>query len=171
MAEATQAVQETQPGGHGTRYAVESSRTTHGVAECLDACRLLATVIVRALAGSTKEEVLLNGGNTFAGSPRIRSIARGAYRDKACGEITGSGYVVECLEAALWCFLRTDDFETAILQAANLGDDADTTAAVCGQVAGAYYGASGIPDRWLERLAMKEQIADLADRLHSGKTV
>jgi len=152
-------------------YAAESSRTTHGAAECLDACRLLAGILVRALGGRTKEEVLFKESNRFRGSPSICSIAQGEYREKAASEIRGSGYVVECLEAALWCFLCTDSFEAAILQAANLGDDADTTAAVCGQVAGACYGASGIPDRWLERLAMKEQIADLADRLHSGKTV
>lgn len=64
-------------------------------------------------------------------------------------EIRGTGYVVQSLEAALWCFYRTDTFETAILKAANLGDDTDTTAAVCGQVAGAYYGESGIPQKWL----------------------
>ena len=58
-------------------------------------------------------------------------------------------------QGALWCFAETDSFEAAILRAANLGDDADTTAAVCGQVAGAYYGESGIPSRWLERLAKR----------------
>ncbi len=52
--------------------------------------------------------------------------------------------------------------------AANLGDDADTTAAVCGQIAGACYGASGIPDRWLERLAMAHEIRDMADRLQAA---
>ena len=76
--------------------------------------------------------------------------------------------MAESLEAALWCFLHSDSFEAAILVAANLGDDADTTAAVCGQVAGAYYGASAIPERWLERLVMLREIADLADRLHAA---
>ena len=90
---------------------------------------------------------------------------------KAASQIRGSGYVVESLEAALWCFLHTDSFERAILDAANLGDDADTTAAVCGQVAGAYYGASGIPERWLRRLAMRQQIAELAERLCHVKVV
>jgi ADP-ribosyl-[dinitrogen reductase] hydrolase len=81
--------------------------------------------------------------------------------------IRGSGYVVECLEAALWCFWRTDSFEAAVLAAANLGDDADTTAAVCGQLAGAHYGIQGIPARWLNRLAgrsMIEQMAVALDR-------
>ena len=70
------------------------------------------------------------------------------------------------LEAALWCFLQTDTFETAILKAANLGDDADTTAAICGQLTGAFYGEAGIPRKWLDKLVMREDIAKLADRLY-----
>src|SRR5438045_424427 len=96
-------------------------------------------------------------------------IANGAYRNKQLGEIRGTGYVVESLEAALWCFLHTDNFEAAILKAANLGDDADTTAAICGHVAGAFYGESGIPQKWLEPLAMRQQISALADRLFEPK--
>ena len=92
-------------------------------------------------------------------------IARGEYRNKSADKIRGTGYVVESLEAALWCFLQTDTFESAILKAANLGDDADTTAAVCGQVAGAYYGERGIPPRWLDRLALRSTIATMADQL------
>ena len=68
----------------------------------------------------------------------------------------------------MWCFIHTDSFKDAMLMVANLGDDADTTAAVCGQVAGAYYGVSGIPAGWLERLAVRSEITTLADRL-SGK--
>ncbi len=85
---------------------------------------------------------LTSDAESFTGAEKIVSIARGAYRSKGEDEIRGSGYVVDCLEAALWCFDRTDTFRDAILAAANLGDDADTTAAVCGQVAGAYYGES-----------------------------
>jgi ADP-ribosyl-[dinitrogen reductase] hydrolase len=77
---------------------------------------------------------------------------------------------VDSLEAALWCFLRTDTFEQATLVAANLGDDADTTAATCGQVAGAYYGATGIPSRWIEKLALRAQINELAEQLSNGCT-
>jgi ADP-ribosylglycohydrolase len=73
--------------------------------------------------------------------------------------------VVESLEAALWCFQGTSTFAGAVLAAANLGDDADTTAAVCGQIAGAFYGAGGIPERWLRLLAKLELMEDLAERL------
>jgi len=147
-------------------YSVESSRTTHGALECLDACRVFGDMLVRALAGAPKGEVLFAGGTDAISSQTIVGIARGGYRDKASRDIRGSGYVVDCLEAALWSFHATDSFAAAILQAANLGGDADTTSAVCGQIAGAYYGEMGIPARWLERLAMRQEIATLADRLH-----
>ena len=97
-------------------------------------------------------------------SPRSRAAR---YRGKPASRIRGSGYVVESLEAALWCFHSTDTFESAILEAANLGDDADTTAAICGQIAGAVYGVSAIPERWLSRLAMRGFIEQLAERLSS----
>jgi len=119
-------------------YSMESSRTTHGAPECLDACRLLAGIITRALAGHPKDSMLLDDRGDFRSSENIRAIAHVGYRHKSADAIQGSGYVVQSLEAALWCFLQTDTFEAAILKAANLGDDADTTAAICGQVAGAY---------------------------------
>lgn len=146
------------------RFAAESSRTTHAAAECLDACRLLARIIVRALLGNS-ERILLGDAETFRGADAVAALARGAYRDKEAAAIRGSGYVVESLEAALWCFGRTDSFEQAVLMAANLGDDADTTAAVCGQIAGAHYGRAGIPARWLSHLAMQSEITAMADRL------
>ncbi|NLS79434.1 MAG: ADP-ribosylglycohydrolase family protein [Chloroflexi bacterium] len=149
------------------RYAAESSRTTHGAAECLDACRLLGSILFRALSGADKDAVLFDTPDGLVEQHSIRSIANGDYRDKAEGEIVGTGYVVNSLEAALWCFHRTDSFEEAILMATNLGDDADTTAAICGQVAGAYYGESGIPARWLAKLAMREYIRELTDRLRA----
>ncbi len=152
-------------------YAAESSRTTHGAVECLAACRLLAGILVRALSGQDKEEMLFADAVNFGDAPKLAAIARGDYRDKPVGALRGSGYVVESLEAALWCFLHTETFAAAILAAANLGDDADTTAAVCGQVAGAYYGAAQIPSHWLEQLVMRPEITALADRLHAYDSV
>lgn len=146
-------------------YAAESSKTTHGAAECIDACRLYARILCRTLDGLPKNELLLLDQEIFVGEPSIVRIAQGNYFGKSESEIRGSGYVVACLEAALWCFHQTESFEDAILTAANLGDDADTTAAVCGQIAGAYYGRQNIPPRWLEKVVMQEEIALLADRL------
>ena len=155
------------------QYAMESCRTTHGAQECLDASRLFARIICRALLGRSKNEVILGDKESFAGSEKITAIARAAYQSKRKEDIRGSGYVVESLEAAMWCFAQTERFEDAVLLAANLGDDADTIAAVCGQVAGAYYGMSAIPAGWLEKLTMREEITELADRLwlkHSPET-
>jgi ADP-ribosyl-[dinitrogen reductase] hydrolase len=149
-------------------YARESSRTTHGAVECIDACRLLARVICRALLGCSKNEVLLGDRKTFVGSKKILAIANGAYLEKEEADIRGSGYVVETLEAAMWCFARAESFKEAVLMAVNLGDDADSTGAVCGQMAGAYYGADGIPRVWIERLALHEAIIGLADRLYDA---
>ena len=150
------------------RYAGESSRMTHGAPECVDACRLFAGVLFRALDGQAKDEILFGEERPEGLSPKIRAIADGRYRDKDVDEIRGTGYVVDSLEAALWCFHTTGSFEEAVLRAVNLGDDADTTAAVCGQVAGAYYGMSGIPSRWVELLAMREFIIGMADALYAA---
>jgi ADP-ribosyl-[dinitrogen reductase] hydrolase len=137
-------------------YAAESSRTTHGAPECLEACRLFAGMLVGAINGDSKEEVLLRDARSFKGSANLMAIARGEYRTKSEDAIHGTGYVVQSLEAALWCFDKTKSFEAAVLRAANLGGDADTTAAVCGQVAGAFYGEAGIPEKWRKRVAMQD---------------
>ena len=64
--------------------------------------------------------------------------------------------------------MRARSFEEGILEAVNLGDDADTTGAVCGQLADAFYGSGGLPDAWLEALALRETISEMADDLRSA---
>lgn len=145
--------------------AAESSKTTHSAPECIDACRLFARQIIRALEGNSKEDVLFSDAG-FSGSQKIANIAKGNYRTKYESDIHGTGYVVAALEAALWCFWTTDTFRDAVLKAANLGDDADTTAAICGQIAGAYYGVSETPTDWLDKLVMRREIEDLAVKLY-----
>ena len=103
--------------------------------------------------------------------PEIQSIAEGSFRRGSPPEIAGTGYVVKSLEAALWALDQTDSFEAGCLLAVNLGDDADTTAAVYGQLAGAIYGESGIPSGWLAKLSMRSEITDLADRLHAAASL
>ena len=102
----------------------------------------------------------------------------GSWRGRARDTISSSGYVVHTLEAAIWSVARTGDFRSAVLLAANLADDADTVAAVAGQLAGALYGLSGIPDPWLERVAWKDRVlaagrrllpASLAEREEAGE--
>jgi ADP-ribosyl-[dinitrogen reductase] hydrolase len=147
------------------RFAAESSKTTHGGEEPVVGCRILAGILAGALAGLEKEALLLGVPEVEEMSGPLRELVRGGYMEKARDEIRATGYVVSSLEAALWSFWTTSSFEEAILTAANLGDDADTTAAVCGQVAGAFYGLKGIPEGWLEKLWEREKISDLARRL------
>jgi ADP-ribosyl-[dinitrogen reductase] hydrolase len=149
-----------------TTYSGESSRTTHGAQECVEACRLFGGMICRALAGASKDDVLFGDTATGDRPPSIAAIARGDYVKRPEADVRSSGYVVESLEAALWCFTHTDDYASAVLRAANLGYDADTTAAVCGQLSGAFYGAGGIPMQWQAILAMRDQITALADDLY-----
>ena len=150
-------------------YAAKSSRTTHGALECLEACQLLGGIIFRAFQGKSKSEILIEKDVVPFTSEALKEISLGDYFEKAEGQIQGTGYVVQNLEAALWCFWTTETFDEAILKATNLGDDADTTAAVCGQVAGAYYGESGIPKQWLKKLVMREEILSLAEQLFHWK--
>ena len=152
--------------------AGDSSRTTHGAPEAVNACRYLAALIVGALQGASKEELLSDHYGPAPGlwdeeplAPRIAEIAAGSFRRREPPEIRGTGYVVESLEAALWALDRGASFREGALLAVNLGDDADTTGAVYGQLAGAFYGEPGIPTEWRGRLAMGDLIASMAERL------
>jgi len=144
---------------------VEQSKTTHNAPECLMACRLLGEVLIRALQGSSKEEVLAPSQQALRLSTGLKSVAYGEYKTKTRNSIRGSGYVVQSLEAALWCYWNTDNFKDCVLMACNLGDDADTTAAIAGQIAGAHYTQSGIPMEWLAKLTMAKEIGALAQEL------
>lgn len=153
-------------------YAADSSRTTHAAAEAVDACRYMAGVIVGALNGTPRDTLLSARWSPVPGlwdeeplAPRIDEIAAGSFLAKEPPQIRGSGYVVESLEAALWAFSRSSSFEEGLLLAVNLGDDADTTGAVYGQIAGAFYGAAAIPAKWMDKLAMKSLIERLVERL------
>ena len=83
----------------------------------------------------------------------------------SCSKIRGSGYVVQSLEAALWAFYHSNTFEEGCLMAVNLGDDADTTGAIYGQIAGAYYGKNGIDSRWLAKIYHVSRISEMADMI------
>jgi ADP-ribosyl-[dinitrogen reductase] hydrolase len=147
------------------QWCADSSRTTHAASECLEACVLLGRMLQRAIRGESKEQILFSEPPHDFSQTTIRLLAEGHYRAHAPEDLRGSGYVIRSLEAALWCFWTTDSFEQAILTAANLGEDADTTAAVCGQLAGAHYGARGLPYQWMETLVQTDLLLDLADQL------
>ena len=135
-----------------SRMAEESSLATHASAQCLSACRYLAVVLAALINGEDRETVLAPDWKPLQQlneikplHPLIQEIARGSFRKKQPPTIKGSGWVVQSLEASLWAFHNAESFSDAVLKAVNLGDDADTTGAICGQLAGAYWGESKIP--------------------------
>jgi ADP-ribosyl-[dinitrogen reductase] hydrolase len=143
-----------------SRLADESSLPTHASEQCRSACRYLATVLAALVRGEDRRVVLspnwkplriLNDIKPL--HPLIREVAKGSFRHKQPPDIEGSGWVVKSLEAALWAFHNAETFEEAVLRAVNLGDDADTTGAICGQLAGAFWGESNIPESLRSGLA------------------
>lgn len=151
----------------------ESSRTTHGNRLAIDACYYFGGILVGAVTGVSKEQILSKcyhpGGKEWQDidlSPEIYEIACGSFKRREPPIIKGIGYVVKSLEAALWAFHRSDTFEKGCLMAVNLGDDADTTGAVYGQLAGAYYGIVGIPERWLKKLSHRQLIEQYAENIY-----
>ena len=144
---------------HDPQQAIAAARgqsvTTHGAPAAVEACAVLAEILVEAIATGDKEAALRPRA---AGEPSIAAVASGSWKGKEGHEIGSSGYVVHTLEAALWCTHRSGMFSEAVLLAANLADDADTVAAVTGQIAGALWGKRAIPQDWLDRLAWREEI-------------
>jgi len=150
----------------------KSSRTTHSADTAIDACRYFGALIVGAINGVSKEELL---SERYSPIPRyweknplvseIDEIALGSFKLRKPPIIQGIGYVVKSLEAALWAFYHSDTFQEGGLLAINLGDDADTTGAVYGQLAGAFYGVDGIPVSWRSKLAYRHLIESFAQQL------
>lgn len=148
--------------------AEESSKTTHGAEEAIDACRYFVYLLSVALNEKSKENILTNISllpDNKSMTNKIKELAAGSYKEKRIEEIKGSGYVVESLEAALWAFYYSKSFKDGMLIAVNLGDDADTTGAIYGQLAGAYYGKNEIPNEWIEGLYKSQEIRIVAKRL------
>jgi len=146
-----------------SRLAGESSLPTHASDQCVSACRYLATMLAALIHGEERKKVLspdwrplqqLNQARPL--HSLIHEVASGSFRDKQPPAIQGSGWVVKSLEASLWAFQNADSFEEAVLNAVNLGDDADTTGAICGQLAGAYWGESKIPESLRSGLARND---------------
>lgn len=142
----------------------DSSRTTHGAQEAIECCVVLGRAISNALRGAPKSQVLEVDTHALT-EAKVIAIAHGNFYAKTRADIAGSGYSVASLEAAFWCFAHTDSFTDAVLMAANLGDDADTTAAIVGQLAGAHYGVGGITAEWLNRVWAGHLIQKMADDL------
>lgn len=147
--------------------SAESSRPTHPARRPVDACRVMGAVLSGLIAGVPFDDVVQAGfGGVDDLHPAVAAVAAGSWRHKEPPQIRGTGYCVDALEAALWAVGGAGDFRTAVLRAANLGDDADTTAAIAGQMAGARWGASGIHAPWRQKIAFWERIVSLARNLY-----
>jgi ADP-ribosyl-[dinitrogen reductase] hydrolase len=148
-------------------FARRQSATTHAAPEAMDACVAFSELIADAINGRPLDQILspfsMSLHMPYAGA--IETIMQGSWRGKRRTQIKSSGYVAHSLEAAIWCVARTGTFAEAVLLAANLGDDADTTAAITGQLAGGVYGVEGIPQSWREKIAWGHQIETDAARL------
>ncbi len=163
--------------GEAIEKAALSSQTTHGARTAVDACRYYAGLIVGAINGVAKNELL---GELYSPLPglwekaplagEVEEVARGSFKRRNPPQIRGSGYVVQSLEAALWAFYHSSSFREGCLLAVNLGEDADTTGAVFGQLAGAFYGEGGIPVGWKEKLAWSGLIGSYAEKLQALST-
>lgn len=170
------------------KYAADSSATTHAAAEAVSACQYFCGLIVGALNGVDKVTLLQDMYTPVANTwqhtplaPAVLAIAQGSYRHKqapspknskqlTANVVRGSGYVVHTLEAVLWAFYHTDSFRDGLLKVVNLGEDADTTGAIYGQLAGAYYGVEQIPTTWLTRLCQRDMISEFAEGLYRAAT-
>ncbi|HCW89746.1 MAG TPA: ADP-ribosylglycohydrolase [Marinobacter sp.] len=149
-------------------YAIDSSRTTHASADCLDGAELLGAVLWELRQGVDLKVLLENLPDTQERGMAVGRIKNGFFRHFTRDEISSGGYVIDTLEAAFWCCYHAESFEDALITAVNLGDDADTVGAVTGQIAGVGWGLESIPERWLERLVWREKICGLASGLLKG---
>jgi ADP-ribosylglycohydrolase len=156
-------------------FSGQSARLTHGDKMAVDACRYYGALIVAALHGETKESILSNQfyythQDWFGSQPLhddVVNVARGSFKRPGGYKdgIRGKGQIVWALEAALWAFWSAPSFEKGALNAVNLGDDTDTTAAIYGQLAGAYYGYNRIPQKWVHQLYANQLIICIAEWL------
>ena len=154
------------------QYAAEAARTTQQSPVVLDACRYLAGLLVGALRGVSRQELLAPRYSPIPGfweerglKEPVDAIVQGSYRRKAQADLDGGGNILQTLEAVLWALDHSGTFREGALLAVNLGLDADVTGAVYGQLAGALYGLGGIPANWRAALLKRDEIEACADRL------
>lgn len=144
----------------------DCTRTTHPSSKCLEASVLFGQMVARAYESKDKNYILVGHDISMCMGKEIEDICDGKYLSMKYEELNGSGYVINSLITALWCFYHTDNFKDAILKAVNVGDDADTVGAICGQIAGAYYGLDGIPPEWVNKLHEKDMLLRMSEELY-----
>lgn len=148
---------------HSIKDIRNVSALTHAHEISMKACEIYIDIATALLNGCEKSKAVEEA--FFSGIPadfeRIASLPTNRIQRD---EIKSTGFVIDTLEAALWCFLTTNSYRDCVLEAVNLGGDTDTIAAIAGGLAGIYYGTggeNGIPEEWIEQIAQKEYIAIL----------
>lgn len=151
--------------------ARRQSDLTHPYPVCADACEIYTRLICLIMSGGNDKAALAEdvARCQIADPVLTKRLARYQtledWQAQQESKIESSGWVVDTVEAALWCFFTTSDYRSAALKAANLGDDADTVAAVTGGLAGAFYGYSAIPRQWCQELVKSDLVHTVADGL------
>lgn len=154
----------------------EVSALTHGHIRAAISCLIYLVLVDELLEEREKEIAYFNTRtriNKFFKEREIVTretqqfdrIITNNIQDLDRNEIKSSGYVIDSLEASLWCFLKSENYKDCILKAVNLGEDTDTTAAIAGGLAGIYYGSQSFPKNWYDGLVMIKQIEELTDQL------
>ncbi len=146
------------------------SSLTHRHERCKVGCGIYSMIVRKLLCRPDRESVYVaikRAKTEYENNPELEKYKRIFDPDFASlpkNEIKSSGYVVDTLEAALWCLLTTDNYKDCVLKAVNLGEDTDTVAAVAGGLAGALYGFDSIPKEWLDTLIKREYIEELCEK-------
>lgn len=154
----------------------DASSLTHRHERAKLACGIYAFVLMNLLEDPSRTSVengLRQAREYYGDAAELSHYERifsPSFGQTARDDIKSSGYVVDTLEAALWCLLTTERYRDCVLTAVNLGGDTDTVAAVAGGLAGALYGGSDIPREWLATLMRRDYITDLCDRAASAWT-
>ncbi|GJD16675.1 ADP-ribosylation/crystallin J1 [Rivularia sp. IAM M-261] len=156
------------------RRVHQVSCITHAHPRSQIACGIYISIAVALLEGAEPYQAYQQGLEKVQGiysapeysteMQHFQRVFSGAIDKLPLEEISSDGYVIDTLEASLWCLLNSSDYESAVLKAVNLGGDTDTTAAVTGGLAGIYYGVENIPADWIDQIARKDDIIDLVNR-------
>ncbi len=145
------------------RASIDTARMTHADPRATWGAVALNQAIAHLLDGGAVGDVL-DVAVDGIGDGRVRN-AIVQTPNLQYDELRSSGYVLHTLTASFWCLLNRPNAEEAIVTAVALGEDADTTGAVTGALAGAAWGASTLPARWLDVLQVREEIQSLARQL------
>ena len=156
------------------RISAQISHMTHYDPQAAAACIFYNLLVLSTLEQNYDKSELLSTALTEARtycSANLPPLPKGFWQDITSStslkknQIWASGFVLDSLVAVLWAFHNSHDFESAVIAAVNLGDDADTVGAICGGLAGCFYGYAAIPRRWTEMLKIKNTLEKTAHNL------